>query len=497
MTLDRLQPTLKEWAVAVSDLSSGERDVRGYLNYAAATQRAAYNQFMGLVAQKCFDYPGSEHLEICRLINYTACLGEALWITTEGLFYAFVGPDTIPPNLKWANAPILHDDSLFNTVVADGWCPSTINYLISSANLATLRLALLQGALYEEQHPECTGEKCALVNVDTDHYFTQHTSEGCGCSFLGPDVSRIAELLRQEKIPVIRPGAREDSSKTVSISVLDGSCTEYVAFSHVWADGLGSTSEVGLPACQLRRLAGMASELVESGAFWIDGLCVPGHADLRKLAIRTMADTYRKAKAVLVLDNGIMAASSTTNRTDILLRAFVSRWMRRLWTFQEAVLAKDIYIKVSDTALPLMRLVPEFKEQLVDPVLTGLGLAFASLVSRGRARIFNITDVARELRWRDTSKTADETLAIASLLNMGTYRCNAILLLQALSPGDNAQAVAVLFDRDAGTSRETPFIPYLYQRRVLIGRIHSPQGAAMDLRGVTVRTHGELQVRIS
>ncbi|KAK4125689.1 hypothetical protein N657DRAFT_669923 [Parathielavia appendiculata] len=200
MKLDRVQPMLIRWAVAMSNLRNddGEGSVRDHLIYTAATQRAAYNQFMGLVARRYFGYPGSEHLEICRLVNYAACLGEAFWIITKGLFNRFLGPNTIPRHLQWASAPPLHDDSMFHAVVADGWCPSTINYMLSRATLATVRLALLRGPLYEEQHPDCTGTKCALAHVDTEHYVTRHTLEGCVCSFVGPDMSRIAELLRQE-----------------------------------------------------------------------------------------------------------------------------------------------------------------------------------------------------------------------------------------------------------------------------------------------------------
>ncbi|KAF5263356.1 hypothetical protein FOXYS1_5893 [Fusarium oxysporum] len=604
MTLDRLKPMLQSWVVKVFELSNRSGDTRGYLNYAAKTQRAAFNQFMGLVARGRLDYPGSEYVEVRRLMNYVACLGEALWITTEGLFYKVLGPDTIPPGLMWSNVPTLGDDTMYRVVIEDGWCPSVINYLNTSANLTTLRLALLHGPLYEEHHSECTGVKCALTQVDTDNYVVQHISEGCTCSFVTPDMHRITELLRQATIPVIGIKTYECAGSSVSMSVIDGSNTEFVAFSHVWADGLGSTAEAGLPICQLRRLAAMASSLVESGAFWIDGLCVPKDSDLRNRAIGMMADTYREAKVVLVLDSGILATSSTMDRTEILLRVCMSHWMRRLWTFQEAVLAKDLHFKLSDAAVPIMSVVPEFKEQLVDPILTGLGFALAILAMRAQNQVFGVTDIARAIQWRSTSKMADETLAIAGLLNTsasmlasaapsdrirllllairklpksfpflqgeklqtpgfrwapstllspyaqqmprhdtlatctpegliseyyalvfdevgieqnehvclddidgawayifgpeipetGAYRCNAILLLRALSPGDTARAIAVLFDRAADISQGTPLIPYLYQRQVLIGRLDSPN---TSLRSVTVLTHGQLKVRIS
>ncbi|SPO00292.1 uncharacterized protein DNG_03137 [Cephalotrichum gorgonifer] len=420
MTLDSLKPMLQSWAVHVSEMP-GRSYCHGYLDHVAATQRHAYNQFISLVAGDRLDYPGSDYIEIRRLMNYVACLGEALWVTTAGLFYRFIGPDSIPSALSWHSVPALGDDSLHSAVVADGWCPSTVNYLNLSANLSTLRLALFHGPLYEERHPECSAEKCTLTQVDTENYVVQHTSQGCGCSFVGPDIHSITELLGQSSIPVIRINKGEGADNPVSISVLDGSSVEFVAFSHVWADGLGSTSEVGLPICQLRRLADMASNLVEDGAFWIDGLCVPEESDLRNLAIKMMADTYRRAKAVLVLDSGI-STISTTDRTEIMLRVCISRWMRRLWTFQEAVLAKELYFKLADRVVLIDSIIPEFKDQLVDPALTGLGLFLATLTAHAQNQLFNITDVARAIQWRDTSKKADETLAVASLLNISAFK---------------------------------------------------------------------------
>ena len=87
------------------------------------------------------------------------------------------------------------------------------------------------------------------------------------------------------------------------LRVLPSDGGSYLAISHVWADGLGSTSEAGLPRCQVERLAALARSLVpESGAFWIDSLCVPRASDLRKTAIKAMGRTYKDAFAVLVLD---------------------------------------------------------------------------------------------------------------------------------------------------------------------------------------------------
>jgi hypothetical protein len=211
-----------------------------------------------------------------------------------------------------------------------------------------------------------------------------------------------------------------DGDGDFSLSVHDGASTTYMTFSHVWAHGLGSTSETGLPLCQIKRLAGLASNLDALGAFWIDSLCVPKAKDLRALAIRSMADTYRKAKAVLVLDRLILDGRSTDDRKENLLRIQLSSWMRRLWTLQEAILSSKVFFQFSDNAVLLDDIAPSFMEQIIDPVLAGFGLPMSTLRSKPGDGQFNITDVLRASHWRSTSKKEDESIAIGSLCNVDT-----------------------------------------------------------------------------
>jgi hypothetical protein len=68
----------------------------------------------------------------------------------------------------------------------------------------------------------------------------------------------------------------------VSSSPLDSS-GNYVTFSHVWAEGLGSTTEEGIFECQARRLAAVAEQASSVGvSWWIDSLCIPDTRPYRK-----------------------------------------------------------------------------------------------------------------------------------------------------------------------------------------------------------------------
>ena len=90
--------------------------------------------------------------------------------------------------------------------------------------------------------------------------------------------------------------------------------------------------------------------------------------------------------------------------------------MRRLWTLQEGVLAKELYIQFADTHKALTDLVPHTSEMLLQPYQTDLAAELFRMTKRSSYHAYTIGDVARAMRWRNTTRATDETLAIASLL---------------------------------------------------------------------------------
>ena len=140
--------------------------------------------------------------------------------------------------------------------------------------------------------------------------------------------------------------AREDTNSP--ISVCDSLNTPYVAISHVWADGLRSTTEEGLPECKIKQLATMTSQLVPGGAFWIDTLCIRKNQDVRNRAEGMMAETYKGATAVLVLNSSIREISSSAPREEKASYVLGSAWMQRLWTLQEGLLVLKLIFEFSD-----------------------------------------------------------------------------------------------------------------------------------------------------
>jgi hypothetical protein len=95
--------------------------------------------------------------------------------------------------------------------------------------------------------------------------------------------------------------------------------------------------------------------------FWIDTVCVPtARKDtvtaegkhLRTRAIESMYTVYDGAEKVLVLDASVMrCVSGTSTLEEKVLTILCSPWGQRLWTYQEGVLARDLYFQFADEAI--------------------------------------------------------------------------------------------------------------------------------------------------
>jgi len=155
---------------------------------------------------------------------------------------------------------------------------------------------------------------------------------------------------------------------------------EYVAISHVWADGLGNARQNTLPYCQLHRLKRTLDELRAQQStwsllnrgqvdavlrkkrnvslrFWIDTLCIPVNPSLkhvRKQAIHQMKEIHHSSYQVLVLDAEIQVANAS-DVTEAFMQIALSGWMRRLWTLQEGVLGDRLHFRFNDSVFDLQK----------------------------------------------------------------------------------------------------------------------------------------------
>ncbi|KAA8647223.1 hypothetical protein EYZ11_008656 [Aspergillus tanneri] len=306
---------------------------------------------------------------------------------------------------------VIRDDMLLK-----GWCPFTIKML--SQTVKMLAYASVCPPVVRESsrgHGQCSGKGCVVNNIsDPGNYEPRHVVGRCVCEKLAAG-DKVINLLLKGKVPVIERNPATQNR----LCAVDAASTNYVAISHVWADGLGSTAEVGIPSCQIDRLMSMTQKIVPSGTFWLDSLCVPERKDMRKKAIGLMAQTYRNAAAVLVLDLAIQSTSLSMPRELKLLRILSSGWMQRLWTLQEGILANEVIFALTDGLVTLAELIPSGQD-LFNGVVADLASEVFRL-QKYKQRVLTISDISAALRWRMTSKSEDEVLAISGLLNVDAY----------------------------------------------------------------------------
>lgn len=315
--------------------------------------------------------------------------------------------------------PVAHKNRL-ERLINLGWCPFTIDILRKTTNNSVL--SWIDAAQFKREpnrHLECDPSQCRLYQIDAATYKTKHVSEDCKCEFQNPNLEVIEFALSRGKIPAIT--VIDDSELRLDVTTFDSAKRgSYLAFSHVWADGLGSVSEKGLPSCQIRRLAKIASSMLrhDHPCFWIDSLCVPERKDLRKKAIILMAKTYASAAAVIVLDKDIQNISIRSPSEEVFLTIFGSGWMGRLWTYQEAALARKLVFQMKEGRYELD---PNQLPSATVPLTTiwiHLARQLEKLTTKPKDQTPLISFAQTTLRWRSTTKSEDETLAIAGILGI-------------------------------------------------------------------------------
>lgn len=224
-----------------------------------------------------------------------------------------------------------------------------------------------------------------------------------------------------------------------------------------WSDGLGNDDITNsLPTCQLSRIQRLVNNLyaennpssdydyVPTGRlgnelipFWIDTLCVPvGDGKERKDAIKMMAEIYRRADKVLVLDSFILSLPCSADVVEKYLRIHLSKWHHRLWTMQEGQLASNLFFQFDGGAESFsdMSYNERLRLNVCDPAILSSPLqllctteldAFYRYFEQARPDYgANITtrmrSCAKYLRSRQTSRYSDEPVCIANILGLAS-----------------------------------------------------------------------------
>ncbi|KAK5700175.1 hypothetical protein LTR17_023169 [Elasticomyces elasticus] len=340
----------------------------------------------------------------------------------------------------------------------DKWCPHVLERLENTTCYSVLHWMWAShfGALDESDHSRCSKSRCIASLVESAEAYPTTHAIGCDgqCARYIPPLDQILEALASGGVPLIKADVVSDQPRKYTFSVSSFKPSEnadivpYNAFSHVWSHGLGSTSEIGIPSCQVNFLACTSSGLSDSPRgstmFWIDSLCIPADKIERKRAIERMAATYRGAEVVLVLDQTLRTvqlygeARGQCRPEYLLLRILTSPWYTRVWTYQEGVLAHKLKFLLADghsatldftqsiDAGPAVNVlsIQMFRDNLHE-IYSYLRAHVQAL--NGQIEPINIGHVALELRWRETlyrnaQGRNDEILAAGSVLGIDISR---------------------------------------------------------------------------
>ncbi len=363
----------------------------------------------------------------------------------------------------WGNSKLMQSHML-----KLGWCKSIAAAFMSKKLDVQCFAASLEPLKVKKDHTQCSERTCLGNQVSETGYEVKHTTRDCQCQFVGPNIDSLVSILREYQRPLILlPTRVDDLGEKGSLEVVAFQPgMHYLAFSHVWKDGLGNPLQNTLPMCQILRLAGLvrvvhtARKNTEGGMssntvagnptdpnerilVWIDTFCIPvesKYKKVRNLAIGSMRHVYQEADTMLVMDDDlrqIPLENTSFRRTPIdrmmlLFRFLLCGWSSRLWTFEEGMLAKDVYFLLRDGVIRAKDLY--YRSSIDLHMLQDIASESVSLLhetvygqsyTKGDQEL-TLGHIIRGLKNRQTSRSIDETICISHMLATDTDR-----LLQA------------------------------------------------------------------
>lgn len=314
-----------------------------------------------------------------------------------------------------------------------GWCEFQISLLEATTNQSTMDW-LVNTSIRQDTlgHELCTPMACAKNNVDVSTYKQRHCVPDCQCAPLFPNQKQIEEILQRDQLPVIEIAYPNIHPKLIVQAVDKRNTGDYVAISHVWVDGLGGSTEKGLLTCQVLRIQAFVTRVMGTrpgtpAKFWIDSLCIPPHSSKMYIpALIGIRDVYSCASLVLVIDRLIQQCSSAAPTEVLFASIYMSAWMQRMWTYEEAVLAKRLVFLLSNDEFHEYR--PRTTGPTMRPTVSVVWRMLGAQLARLRMHEieFNIGHIYLAFRFRLTNAKGDEFLSVASMLNLSTNNLEAL-----------------------------------------------------------------------
>lgn len=416
----------------------------------------------------------------------------------------------------------LGTEELREKLTKKGWCPNMAEKLISYGFSVAEYALLLKWPTDRrvEKHSQCSQERCVGNNVDEDDYQVRHVTDDCKCEFVKPSFNRVTEMLKDGKVPVVDIVALLEGTSDAVLCIDPENPADnpgYLTISHVWADGLGSNTEAGLPLCQCQRIASLV-EILNSDlpvrqtdrldskseerwknrkpikGVWMDSLCVPHDPHTRKIAIGLMAKTYKLASATIVLDSGLVGGDlwfMGRPADEMRFRIVTSNWMSRLWTLQEGRFSQDLYFQFRT----FNGLTPGESQPTGDRLVSYMDLMHqlykATAVSitffRELSLLYGewdleIDGLERILRYRQTSRASDEAVVLASITGVDMQHFLSLPIDQRI-PNFWLHIKHFLSTTLIGMFPRLDQPGFRWAPRTLMGRSPGPHAAVLGMRG--------------
>lgn len=344
---------------------------------------------------------------------------------------------------RYGNPPI--GEIILESMLETGWCKFDVWRIDCTSSVASLLYYLgnLPPPRPQANHAECTNDHCTAMTIDLS-YKTMHTAAGCSCADFS-DINAVLSALDGEELPLIRYiDAVETPAGTntrASFEIIESNGDmEFVAISHVWAEGMGNPHGNALPECSLKMVSDMIDQTFPTGdktrlPFWLDTICVPTKPEnMRIRAMNRLRKPYQEAKHVLVLDSYLYNhKAADLPALEIWARVLCCSWSRRLWTFQEARLAKDLWYQFADRAVSMEEIFLSMMNEgpAASPLVDNLVLAYRAgnptQARKGQiGRLYQslyqpeptLRDMRESLQARAVSVASDEALCLFCNMNM-------------------------------------------------------------------------------
>ncbi|CAL8581162.1 hypothetical protein XPA_006865 [Xanthoria parietina] len=385
-----------------------------------------------------------------------AVLGERLMSVLAEL-RALLGLKDPRSNGSWRSKHLTMDlgQPIIDLLGNLGWCPYDVGRIDRETDTISVLYyySNLKAPRSDTDHSSCSRNRCSSMTTDPALYKPKHRRGDCECQIMSADPDQVARILLRRSIPLVYLSIDPESgrSKAVVRPLMDQQT--FVAISHVWAEGAGNPHENALQCCMVEDIEKCVRQLPwqedEIGfPFWIDTLCVPvGPTELKTLALNQMRVPYERAEHVLVLDSHLRSLeSSELSTAELLAQVSCSSWMRRLWTLQEARLAKRLWFQFADKAVDVIGVFrahvwkeyPLPKGDIQVALYLYSQILYSVFAATNRARsfrevIFGLKMTYTSLQSRSVSVPTDEALCLFTLMGLDIAKVTAVPPLERMN----------------------------------------------------------------